>query len=234
MDFEHLREHGYELLDYLKSESYTESYVQIVRQDLNWILRNGEGRPWKTYLDAYHDRVSHTESELYKKNHRIAFGAIQQFDLFGEYPNRKVKNCLVKHGAYHQLLPEFKELVDHCRETATFRGLEKSTIGGDASSASCFFFAMQERGLKSLAGIGEGLKHPTLICPARCQETISDQPRCSVEPGGRSFIKQARKGHSEVSPLKMPALRHSQIRGHQRYPTRTSFDSAWGFSLAVV
>ncbi len=155
MDFEHLRERGRELLDYLESEGYTRSYIRIVRQDLNWIADNGESRPWRSYLDAYRDRVSRTESKLYRKNHKIAFGAIQQFALYGEYPNRRVKNCLVEHGAYHQLIPEFKKLVDHYREEAALRGLEESTIGGDASSASCFFLAMQKRGLKSLADVGE-------------------------------------------------------------------------------
>jgi integrase len=155
MDFTHLQQHYHELLAYVSEEGYTESYIQCLRQDIKWILKNEGSNSWQSYPDIYHDRVCKSESELYKKNHKIAFGAIQQFDLYGEYPNRRVKNCLIKRGAYHQLIPEYKELVDHYIASAKQSGLKEKTIKGNVSGASCFFCAMQSKGIQSLGSITE-------------------------------------------------------------------------------
>ena len=76
MNFTHLRQHYHELLDYLSEEGYTESYIRCIKENILWILKNESYKPWQSYLDIYHDRVHKSESELYKKNLRIAFGAI--------------------------------------------------------------------------------------------------------------------------------------------------------------
>ncbi len=101
MNFTHLQQHYHELLDYLKKEGYTESYIRRVKENVHWVLKSEKNKSWESYLDIYHDRVHKSESKLYKKNHRLAFGAIQQFDLFEEYPNRRIKNCFIKRGAYY-------------------------------------------------------------------------------------------------------------------------------------
>lgn len=154
MDFTNLQQHYNELLGYLKKEGYTESYIRCVQENIHWILKSKK-KSWISYLDIYHDRVHKSESELYKKNHRIAFGAIQQFDLYEEYPNRKIKNCFIKRGAYYQLIPEFKELIDFYKASDKLRGLKEHTIYGNASAASSFLYAMQKNGIQSLDCINE-------------------------------------------------------------------------------
>jgi len=155
MNFTHLQQYYQELLNFLKKEGYTESYIRRIQGNIHWILKNEKHNTWLSYLDIYNDRVRKSESKLYKKNHRIAFGAIQQFDLHGEYPNRKIKNCFIKRGAYNQLIPEFRELIDFYKASEKLRGLKESTIYGNASAASSFLYAMQKRGMKSLGCIGE-------------------------------------------------------------------------------
>jgi len=155
MNFTHLQQYYQELLNFLKKEGYTESYIRRIQENIYWILKNEKHKTWLSYLDIYNDRVQKSESTLYKKNHRIAFGAIQQFDLHGEYPNRKIKNCFIKRGAYNQLIPEFRELIDFYKASDKLRGLKESTIYGNASAASSFLYAMQKRGMKSLGCIGE-------------------------------------------------------------------------------
>ena len=155
MNFTHLQQDYQELLIFLKKEGYTESYIRRIQENIHWILKNEKHKTWLSYLDIYNDRVQKSESTLYKKNHRIAFGAIQQFDLHGEYPNRKIKNCFIKRGAYNQLIQEFRELIDFYKASDKLRGLKESTIYGNASAASSFLYAMQKRGMKSLGCIGE-------------------------------------------------------------------------------
>ena len=155
MNFTHLKQHYQELLDYLREEGYTESYIRLVRQDIGWILKNEDLKSWQSYIDIYRDRICKSESEFYKKNHRIAFGAIQQFDLYSEFPNRKAGTYLIKRGAYHKLLPEFKDFINIYKESAKLSGLKERTIYGNASGASVFLYAMQGRKIRSLASISE-------------------------------------------------------------------------------
>jgi replication fork clamp-binding protein CrfC len=89
MDFTHLQQQHHELLDYLKEDGYTEGYIRRVQENIRWILKNEKYYSWQSYVDIYQDRAGKSESESYKKNLRQAFGAIQQFDLYGELPNRQ-------------------------------------------------------------------------------------------------------------------------------------------------
>ena len=155
MDFTNLREHYHKLLDYLAEDGYTESYIRRVNENVLWILKNEKNNQWQSYLDVYQSRVEKPYSELYKKNLRQAFTAIQQFDLFDEYPNRRPKNCLIKHGAYHQLVPEYKEIIDYYTSSVKITDLRENTIKGNVSGASSFFLAMQNKGLSSIDSIGE-------------------------------------------------------------------------------
>jgi len=156
MDFTYLQTHYQKLLDYLTSDGYTPSYIRRVKENILWILKNANENTWQNYIDIYQDRVLKSESKLYKKNHRQAFSAIQQFALYGEYPNRKIKNCLIKRGAYHQLIPEYKEVIDFYKATVKLSNLKENTINGNVSSASSFLCAMQNKGIKRLDSIGEG------------------------------------------------------------------------------
>jgi integrase len=155
MDFTHLQQDYNNLLSYLEGDGYTQSYIRRIKENIRWILKNGRSRPWKSYIDIYNERVSQSKSEQYKQNQRIAFGAIQQFDLYGEYPNRRTKNCFIKRGAYYHLVPEFKELIDFYKQADILRGLKIHTIKGNASGAASFLYAVQNKGLKNLASIEE-------------------------------------------------------------------------------
>jgi site-specific recombinase XerD len=155
MNFMNLQQHYHELLDYLQKEGYTKSYVRRIKENIHWILKNEKCKSWQSYQDIYGDRVHRSESKQYKRCHNTAFGVIQQFDLYRQYPNRKTVNCLIKHGAYYQLIPEFKALIDFYKVSDKFRELKDSTIDGNASGASSFLYAMQKRGKQSLSDITE-------------------------------------------------------------------------------
>ena len=132
-----------------------ESYIRHIRENILWILKNKKHKAWQSYVDIYHDRVYKSESEDYKRNQRVSFGAIQQFDLHGEYPDRKVKNRLIKRGAYYRLIPNFKRAIDFYRTSDEVRDLEERTIRGSANNAAAFLYEMQKRGIDSLGCIGE-------------------------------------------------------------------------------
>ena len=155
MDFTNLRQRRQELLDHLEREGYAPGCLAQVRQDIGWILKREAQNRWGSYLDVYRDRVGDSGSESYKKNHRISLGAIRNFDIDGELPDRGTRNPLVRRGAYHRLAPEFKELIDVYKADARRRGLKDKTVQGGASAGSSFLWAMQQRGAQELAKISE-------------------------------------------------------------------------------
>jgi len=155
MNFTNLRQNHEKLLRYLNDEGYAKDYIRLVKYDIHWILKNEKGNSWHTYVDIYNDKVSESNSKSCKKAQRHAFGAIQQFDLYGEYPNRRIKNSLIKRANYYKLIPEFKELIDYYQKSDKTSDLEDTTIKGTAFAASCFLYTMQKRGLKSLDSIEE-------------------------------------------------------------------------------
>ena len=155
MDFTHLKSNYHDLLEYLKKDGYTESYIRRVSENVKWILKNEKNKSWESYVDVYHDRVHKSESNLYKKNQRIAIGAIQEFDLNGSFPNRKTKNNLIKRGAYHQLIPEFKEIIDFYKASVKICDIKEITAYGNASGAASFLYSMQKRGIEQLSCISE-------------------------------------------------------------------------------
>lgn len=155
MDFTHLQYHYNELLDYLKQDGYTESYIRRVREQIGWLLKHAQDNTWTSYVDAYNDRAGSSQSKLHRKNLKIAFCAIQQFDLYGEFPDRRAKNCFIKRGAYYQLLSEFRELIDYYRESDEAHGLKESTIYHNSMGASSFLLYMQQKGITAIRDITE-------------------------------------------------------------------------------
>jgi len=154
MDFTNLKEHYHELLDYLREEENgSERPLQLVRGNIYWILENEKHNTWQSYAEVYDDRVSKLGSERYKRTLKATFDTIQDFDFYGKYPNRNGKNK--NRGAYHQLVPEFKEAINVYKASAKLCDVKESTINKQVSAASCFFFAMQQRGGERLDCIDE-------------------------------------------------------------------------------
>jgi len=157
MDLTNLRQNYNDLLSYMNEDGYAQNYIRHIERNISWILENEKGNAWNSYNDIYKDRVvsSTSSSEGYKYDLRRVFGAIQQFDIYGKYPNRKNHYNLIKRRAYHQLIPEFKELADYYRQTTGQRGIKAPTIRVNMSAAASFFLAMQQKGLNSLSDISE-------------------------------------------------------------------------------
>ena len=155
MKFTRLRENYDELLCYLEKEGYNKSYIRCIKFDIRWVLKNENNKSWQSYIDIYQDRVSKSKSEQHKRNKRLSFGVIQQFDIYGEYPSRRIKNSLIKRGAYYQLNAEYKELIDFYKQADKARGLKDNTINRTSSNTASFLYAMQNKGLKNLGSISE-------------------------------------------------------------------------------
>jgi hypothetical protein len=155
MDFQNLLEHHQELLSHMESNGYSELYISRFRDEINWILRNAETKQWVSYTDIYLEYTHIPHSKDYLRNKRTIIGAIEQFDLYGNYPNGRRRHTLFNRGAYYLLVPEFQELIDFYCESEEKRGKKDTTIYNESHHAASFLLSLQKDGADSLNKVTE-------------------------------------------------------------------------------
>jgi len=139
----------------MESNGYSEIYINRFRDEIAWILRNAETKQWVSYTDIYLEYTHISHSKDYLRNKRTIIGAIEQFDLYGNYPNGRRRHTLFSRGAYHLLSPEFQELIDFYCKTEEKRGKKDTTIYNESHHAASFLLALLNDGADRLEKITE-------------------------------------------------------------------------------
>ena len=153
MNFENLFKNYDKLIQHMKCDGYSESYISLLKTEINWLQKN-EGNV-DSYEDACQMRQSQTKSPEMCRRYRLEYGILKRFDLSNIYPDYRRKDPLIQRGAYHKLNAEFKEVADACQISGFSRNLKPQTVKGELSALSCFLLSMQEKGLEHLPEIGE-------------------------------------------------------------------------------
>lgn len=155
MDFQNLLEHHQELLFYMESNEYSKLYISRFRDEISWILQNAETKQWASYTDIYLEYTHSLHSKYYLRDKKTIIGAIEQFDLYGNYPNGRRRHMLFNRGAYHLLAPEFQKLIDFYCKAEENRGKKDTTICNESHHAASFLLAIQKDGTDSLEKVTE-------------------------------------------------------------------------------
>lgn len=155
MDLSHLKEHHEKLLSYMESNDYSETYIQGFREEIKKILKKESGNTWSSYVDIYLEYTKVPHSDNYLRIKRTIIGALEQFDIYGCFPDGRHRHSLFERGSYHLLVPEFQELIDFYRAAEKQRGKKEATIRGEAHNTASFLYEMQGKGCSSLEGITE-------------------------------------------------------------------------------
>ncbi|MBP1920809.1 tyrosine-type recombinase/integrase [Youngiibacter multivorans] len=155
MDFRNLLEHHQELISYMESKGYSELYIRRLRGEIIRILRNTEKNQWASYTDIYLEYTHTPHSKDYLRNKRTIIGAIEQFDLYGNYPNGRRRHSLFSRGVYHLLVAEFQELIDFYCEAEEKRGKKDTTIYNESHHAASFLLTLQKDGADNLEKVTE-------------------------------------------------------------------------------
>lgn len=155
MDLEKLCNNYDNLIHHMQTSGYSSDYIRRLKTEINWLLRNNDKEELPSYEAAYHLRKKHTKSKDMQRWYRLAYGILQRFDIYDEYPDRRRKEPLIKRGSYPQLNYVFKEVIDLYKESDKKRGLKENTIYGNASGGACFLLAMQNKGHMTLEDINE-------------------------------------------------------------------------------
>ena len=153
MGFENLLLNYSKLIKHMEDEGYSKSYILLLKTEINWLQKNGDLAD--SYEMACAMREAQTNSPEMRRRYRLEYGILKRFDLEGIYPDYRLKEPLVKYGAYYQLCPEYKEVIDRYKEADSLRGLKPHTIKGNASAGACFLYSMQDKGLFRLSEIDE-------------------------------------------------------------------------------
>lgn len=152
MSFENLLLNHYKLVKYMEDNGYAKSYILLLKTEINWLRKNQN--TVGSYEEACSIRQKQTKSKEMQRRYRLEYGILKRFDS-GIYPERRMKEPLIKYGAYYQLCPEYKEVIDCYKKTDSQRGLKPNTIKGNASAGACFLQSMQAKDLYSLREINE-------------------------------------------------------------------------------
>lgn len=155
MDLQNLKAHHEELLSFMENNGYSSTYVHRFREEINRILANADSNCWHSYQDVYLEYLKVPHSKDYLRNKRTIIGALEQFDLFGRFPDGRHRHTLFERGSYHLLEQEFRELIDFYRTYEKQRGKKESTIQGEALNAASFLYQMQEQGARNLDEVTE-------------------------------------------------------------------------------
>ena len=155
MDLQNLKEHHEELLSFMEDNGYCSTYIQRFRNEINRILAGADSSCWQSYQDIYLEYLKLPHSKDYLRNKRTIIGALEQFDLFGRFPDGRHRHTLFKRGSYHLLEPEFQELIDFYRLHEIQRGKKESTIRGESLNTASFLYRMQEQGARCLDEVRE-------------------------------------------------------------------------------
>jgi len=150
MDTKNLRENYHKLIEHMENASYNKEYICKLKREIMLILQLADSCAVSCYSDIYQRYNSENRSSnvLHAKNTFIR--AIEQFDLFGLYPDGTIKKDYLKKGAYHQLCNQYKVIVDCFTEIATKEGQRTSLIYNQSSTFSKFLLTLQQLGVMRL------------------------------------------------------------------------------------
>ena len=157
MAFQNLRKCHLELINHMTEQGYSKSYIGSFRSVIKSILDNADEKSWSTYSDVYYWYVSIPLKDSYLKDKRSILCLLEQFDLYGRYPdpNDKRKISMFPLAAYHQLSHEFKGLIDFYQDVGPTCGLKDSTIKVKSSGTATFLHHQQTKGIERLEMVTE-------------------------------------------------------------------------------
>lgn len=156
MNVQNLQKNYPQLISYLEVNGYSKRYAARFNRDIQRILQQAELKGWKSYTDAYLAYVKISKSSSYLREKRTIIGAIENFEIRGQYPSRCQRHQIQKISSYDLLSAEFKLLIDHYCESEMSKGKKRTTIYTESHNATTFLLALHQKGLDSFNKVTEG------------------------------------------------------------------------------
>ena len=154
MNVENLRKTYPVLMDYLRENGYSKTYINEFLTDIGQVIREAcvpEINSYEAYYESLKTRF--TKSTLHHKLKII--GKIKQFDLKGIFPTSVCRCGFLKQDNYASLSSEYKNVINIFVNSAKNRGLSESYIRHLKLTAAKFFDYQQVHGNNSLPDVSE-------------------------------------------------------------------------------
>ena len=155
MKTQHLEDSYPRLISYMEESGYSRIYVDRFKREINRILSKAPIQNWSSYMDVYLGYTKSSSSIDYLRNKRTIIGAIEQFDVFGRYPDGRRRHELYARSSYVSLSEKFKSVIDCYFEVESKRCKKASTIYTESHNAATFLLSLQEKGINALDEISE-------------------------------------------------------------------------------
>ena len=208
MNVPNLRVNHPKLISYMETNGYSKTYIDRFKREIDKILTHVNTKEWSCYKDVYLEYTKTSSSPDYLRDKRTIIGAIEQFDVYGRYPDGRRRHELFERGSYPLLSPEFKSVIDLYCEVEKKCGKKTTTIYTESHNASTFFLSLQQKGINSLDKITEDAVLSIFISP---DETLLKS--CSYKKNIAAVLKACIPYHPETCPRLLaflPALRETR------------------------
>lgn len=143
------------LISYMEESGYSRIYVDRFKREINRILSLAPTHNWSSYMDIYLGYTKSSSSKEYLRDKRTIIGAIEQFDVYGRYPDGRRRHELFARSGYVSLSEELRSIIDCYVEVESKRGKKASTIYTESHNAVTFLLSLQEKGINTLDDISE-------------------------------------------------------------------------------
>jgi integrase len=155
MNVQNLQKNYPQLISYLEVNGYSKRYVAGFNRDIQRIVHQAELKGWESYTDAYLAYVNISRSSSYLREKRTIIGAIEKFEVQGQYPSRCQRHQIQRISSYDLLSAEFKLLIDHYCESEKNKSKKRTTVYTESHNATTFLLALNQKGIHSFKKITE-------------------------------------------------------------------------------
>jgi len=149
MNVQNLKDNYPDLINHMKKEGYSESYINYISYEIKRIIKFHQEKKWSSYEDVYYAYEEYC-SKLTLANKRIYLNIIKCFDLYNDYPNGKRRPCFMPSNAYSKLYSEFKAVVECYCDIERKNGKAENTIYTNQDRISNFFLFLYQHGCSCL------------------------------------------------------------------------------------
>lgn len=155
MNVQNLRDNHPKLIVFMENAGYFNNYIYQIKREINHILTKADQEGWRSYSDVYLEYAGRLKSPHTLRNKRTFLGLIEHFDMYGQYPDGRRRQKIVKRAKYHMLTDEFKAVIEYYCISEEKRGKKDTTIYSESNNASSFLYTLQEKGYETLQAITE-------------------------------------------------------------------------------
>ena len=139
MEFNCLQEHQDEILEFMRSHDYAETYVQRYRTTIKQITENAGKNNWQSYEDVYRWYREKPYRPSYLREIKAILGKLELVHLHDLLPDGKKSLSSLRKvkPAYTKLNEEYTLLYDSF-ESRISQGLKESTVASYRTKITSF------------------------------------------------------------------------------------------------